>query len=1227
MKTNKYIYRTMAAAAVALPLSLFSFSSCSDEDQKIPTDTKGQVVFTASVSEAPTSRAEVAYTPATGQLTVYGNSWVSAVKASYGYNSNTEGWTCNSREPLFWKDITGTNEYLFYAVAPSEPASDPAVLKDQSSIENFTASDLLVARSTVSAKETAVPFVLKHVLSQMEINLTTSEGDEKLSAEELASAVVTIDGLKNAYTLEAGTTTEAPVIATATGDAVNGMKPCQDESKNTFRYITVPQTVTTDPGMTLNFTVNVNGKELKYGYNHKPTFAAGKKNIYNITITKSNLKVSKITVTDWATGAEVQGKAMNITVTAQDGTAADITTLSLWNTKDTDMAAYVYDAATGWTTDTPFYIEDYEDADLFFARHTPVAADATTDIKDVLGNTTGSTISNGGIALTLEHLMSKLTIALNRGESFSEDVDLTGATVTLPSVLPTAKITDANVAVATGDAKTYTLSPATAYLFAPQTIAAGTELTVTLKNGNQYKTTLAEDIKLAQGTANKVTITLNPTELAVAFSVKEWPTGANAEGTAINITVTAQDGTDANITSLNLWNTKDADKATYVYDATTGWTTDIPFYMEDYEDTDLFFARHTPAAADTTTSIKDVLGNTIGMAINNGGIALTLEHLMSKLTIALARGASFSEDVDLTGATITLPGILPTAEITDANVVTATGDAKIYTLSPATAYLFAPQTIAAGTELTVTLKNGNQYKTALAEDIKLAQGTANKVTITLNPTELAVAFSVKEWPTGAKVETALTIVTTGTADELTDNCTFSTLNIFVDALNGTSFEYTKNNEGTWTSTNPLYLDELVATSKLYAQTVNSEADAITGLTDILGTDATPVKGGIVAFTFRHLMAQMNINLIKGENFTPSLDEAVITTPNMNIDYTVAIDDNNNMTAVAGTATQAYTLTDADTHLVVPQTLAKGSVFTVKLTNGNVYNAILTKDVVLKAGANTTVSLILNPTEAGVSATVTSWGEAVAGATIVQLEGINSEIGINDITEAGELALTYVQNGVLAQTATFGFSNNNWSCTTPLYWDEITPGQQPYTFAALFSPKADGLVEKDYLVGLGKAIAHGQQVQLGNMAHAMAKMTITLKAGEGVTADELTDLTNQVNLTKSTKVTVNANGTALIDLAQESETVSFTNAKEFFVAPQTLGDANVITLTRPNGNKYTMKLTDLKDGNSNPIFINGEVLSGKHYTITLNVNETTVGITASISAWTEVSGSGTATPEF
>ena len=1000
MKTNKYIYRTVAAAAVALPLSLFALASCSDEDQSIPTDIKGQVQFTASVSEAPASRADVAYTPIAGQLTVYGNEWASAVKSNYGYNTNTEGWTCTSKEPLYWKDITGTSEYVFYAVAPSEPAPEPAVMKDQSSLENFTASDLLVARSTVAAKETEVPFVLKHVLSQMEINLTTTEGDEKLTAEELATAIVTIDGLKTAYTLAVGTTAEAPVIATVAGDAANGMKPCKDAGVNTFRYITVPQTVTADPGMTLNFTVTVGGKEVKYVYNHKPTFAAGKKNVYHITITKSNLKVNKITVTDWTTGANAEGTALNITVTAQDGTAADIAGISLWNTKDSDKAEYAYDAATGWTAASPYYVEDYEATDLFFARYTP------------------------------------------------------------------------------------------------------------------------------------------------------------------------------------------ADEA-----------------------------------ADVTTGIKDVLGNTAGAAIADGGVALTLEHLMSKLTIALTRGESFSEDVDLTGATVTLPGILPTDSITDANVASATGDAETYTLAPATAYLFAPQTIAAGTELTVTLKNGNQYKTALSEAIALAQGTSNKVTIILNPTELAVALSVKDWATGADAASTLAIVTTGTADELTDNSTFSTLNIFVDALTGTPYEYTKTN-GAWTSANPLYLDELVAASKLYAQTVNSTADAVTALTDVLGTDATAVKGGVAAFAFRHLLAQMSITLAQGEGFTPSLDGAVITTPDMIKGYTVATDANGNMTAVAGTETQAYTLTDDDAHLVVPQTLAQGSVFTVKLTNGNSYTASLAEAVTLEAGKNTTVTLTLNTTATGVKVAMTDWGTAAAEAAM-KLAGLTDGTVTYAANEGDILTVYYNEVNTTAVQGSFKYENNAWTVNTPLYWDEVAQTGYTKKFIAVLTPAEQTTPFADFFVGTATDVTFGSEVSF-TLQHAAAQFSFVIKAGTGIDDINTEVPTRTLTLGEGDATGMNADGTINYGtLTNKNYTIG---TEALFVTPQTLADSHVVTLARANGNKYTIKLSELMNG-TEKLFTNAMVEAGKHYTITLTVNESTVGITAGIAAWTEVSGSGTAKPEF
>ena len=84
-----------------------------------------------------------------------------------------------------------------------------------------------------------------------------------------------------------------------------------------------------------------------------------------------------------------------------------------------------------------------------------------------------------------------------------------------------------------------------------------------------------------------------------------------------------------------------------------------------------------------------------------------------------------------------------------------------------------------------------------------------------------------------------------------------------------------------------------------------------------------------------------------------------------------------------------------------------------------------------------------------------------------------------------------------------------------------------------------------------------------------------------------------------------------------------------MSPQTLTDAHVITLTRPNGNTYTVKLSDLKTKDTPPaaLFTDSKIEAGKHYTISLIVNETGVGISATIADWENKTGSGTVTPDF
>lgn len=670
-----------------------------------------------------------------------------------------------------------------------------------------------------------------------------------------------------------------------------------------------------------------------------------------------------------------------------------------------------------------------------------------------------------------------------------------------------------------------------------------------------------------------------------------------------------------------------------------------PFYAVSPSDADM-----TAVPADQSTAAAAQASDLL-MAFAEPSykttIALNFKHALSMVEVNLTNGGGMT-DAELSTASLTIDG-LQTQYTVAGTTATASGTAAtgLMPLKDGANFQFiapAQQLAANGLTMNFTVTINDEpvaYTYKNTADLTLVGGKKTVFNISVSKTAIQVAVAVEDWTIDESHSETLTIAITGTADQVTGtagNITELHITPFAEkqiskeyAAANTHHTYTKGTDGTWTSNDPIYLDNLTANSVLYALAYNKDVngteikDAKTLLNDFLGTDAVSVKGGTAAFTLRHLLAQMTINLVAGTGFSASLDGATISTPTMTFEHKLGTDANGNMVMNEVTSNKGtYTIASAATHIVVPQTLAKDAAFTVMLDNGNTYEAKLTEAVTLAAGVNTTITLTLEPTQVGVSAAVTPWGEAAAAAT-VQLAGTSSDINLDAITEQGSLALTYVQDGALTTTATFTYDGTAWSNATPLYWDEIAPATD-YTFAALFTPAGDGL-QKDYLVGLGTATTHGAQVALGNMNHALAKLTITLAAGTGVT-DLATEITGStVKLTDYTAVAVTANGSADITIASEASAIAFTAGTALFVAPQTLTDANTIVLTRPNGNTYTVKLSELKDAQQAAIFGTNGIEAGKHYQITLTVNETSVGISATIAEWTDVSGSGTVTPDF
>lgn len=608
-------------------------------------------------------------------------------------------------------------------------------------------------------------------------------------------------------------------------------------------------------------------------------------------------------------------------------------------------------------------------------------------------------------------------------------------------------------------------------------------------------------------------------------------------------------------------------------------------------------------------------------------IELNFKHALSMVEVNLTNGGGMS-DAELSTASLTIDG-LQTQYTVAGTTATASGTATngLMPLKDGANFQFiapAQQLAANGLTMNFTVTiNGEPvaYTYKNTADLTLVDGKKTVFNISVSKTAIQVAVAVEDWTIGESHSETLKIAITGTADEVTGtagNITELSVTPFAEKQIDATYEaiakshtYTKGTDGTWTSNDdPIYLENLTAGSVLYAGAYNMDEqgaiiqDGVTSLYDYLGSDAVSVKGGAAAFTLRHLQAQMTINLVAGTGFTADdLTGATISTPTMTNATQVGTDAEGNMVIKEkANATGTYSIASAATHIVVPQTLAANSIFTVTLTNGNTYEAKLTEAVTLAAGVNTTITLTLMPTKVGVSAAVTAWGEAAAAAT-VQLAGITAGDVSVTAAEGDQLTITYAQDNL---TAIYTYANSAWGSTAPLYWDDITKSTFTGNFTAEYVFATKTAPVEDKLVGTITNAAYGSALSF-NLAHTTAKMTFTFK-GDGTTTtdEEVAAFTKTITLGDATHTII---------------------ADAMHFAPQALTDANTIVLTRPNGNTYTVKLGELKDTNDAAIFGTNGIEAGKHYQITLTVNETSVGISATIAEWTDVSGSGTVTPDF
>ena len=312
---KKYIFLASAVVALAACNSNEEFEQIGNCEIKLNSTLLVQTRAAQDIqSTAFDSGAEVA---------VFINEDSSSPSTSYDqplqYDVEDYGSLTTTNPQYFPQNGNGVNIVAVYPfeaaqnVEVTETAALFSVQSDQSSKDNYKASDLMVGEPTskpVYRTTSNVTLQFKHCLSKININIKVGEG---VDANELVGARVTIYTKTNdaTFDVQSGVITAvgsqgqaaSPFVTvgdlTASGNGFEGMSA-----------IIIPQDISAGS----HFISIATNNQTTYRYNLPNTvnlisFEPGKAYTYNLTVRKSGLTLDNTNITNWDDGGSVDGDA------------------------------------------------------------------------------------------------------------------------------------------------------------------------------------------------------------------------------------------------------------------------------------------------------------------------------------------------------------------------------------------------------------------------------------------------------------------------------------------------------------------------------------------------------------------------------------------------------------------------------------------------------------------------------------------------------------------------------------------------------------------------------------------------------------------------------------------------------------------------------------------------------------------------------------------------------
>lgn len=317
MKTKQIINTVLS-----LSCSIAILTACTETEDEIQPVKKTPVGINASITgEVVTKADDKNYAPLDGNKTIYmyykdGSNTADDEKGIYTYNG---GWssTTEAKDCIFWDDLVAIDsKYPFFAVAPKDLANktEEAVEVNQSTIDNFTNSDLLMAFTDVTTKQGQVSLNFKHMLAKLTVKVKVDAVNSfNYSSVSILNAIkeYTVNYTSPAPTTDKPATVAVKTAAIPTAALTPYTEATEDAGKTQVYSIILPAQEISTSGVKIKTSVVIGSGTTEtnaYTYpstssSETVTLANGTHTTVTLTINGTTVELNSVTVSDWTSAS------------------------------------------------------------------------------------------------------------------------------------------------------------------------------------------------------------------------------------------------------------------------------------------------------------------------------------------------------------------------------------------------------------------------------------------------------------------------------------------------------------------------------------------------------------------------------------------------------------------------------------------------------------------------------------------------------------------------------------------------------------------------------------------------------------------------------------------------------------------------------------------------------------------------------------------------------------